>query len=217
MRLLDAQYTATPFYGSWGMQVVLARVGYPVNRKHMQRLVRTMGLEAVGPKPRLSLADPGHRVYPYLLRDVPITHVDRVWSTDITYVRLRHGFVYLVAIMDWFSRYVPGVARQLSETPPGRPTEVAHAAARSGDPDRTPNPADSALQLPADASPVDPAALIALVSTQRSSSGQALAAPAAQRVGGRTVRIPRAMIRRPNFRKALRLIPWSNRECGLRY
>jgi putative transposase len=106
MRMLDEQYTATPFYGSRRMQVALATAGYPVNRKHIQRLMRKMGLEAVGPKPRLSQAHPGHRVYPYLLRDVPVTHVDQVWSTDITYVRLRRGFVYLVAIMDWFSRYV---------------------------------------------------------------------------------------------------------------
>lgn len=107
MRWLDEQYTATPFYGSRRMQVALAqRAGYTVNRKHVQRLMRTMGLQAVGPKPRLSVPHPGHRVYPYLLRDVPITRVDQVWSTDITYVRLRHGFVYLVAVLDWFSRYV---------------------------------------------------------------------------------------------------------------
>lgn len=107
MRWIDEQYTATPFYGSRRMQVALAqRAGYAVNRKHVQRLMRTMGLQAVGPKPRLSVPHPGHRVYPYLLRDVPITRVDQVWSTDITYVRLRHGFVYLVAVLDWFSRYV---------------------------------------------------------------------------------------------------------------
>jgi putative transposase len=119
MRLLDEQYTATPFYGSRRMQVTLAqRAGYPVNRKHVQRLMRTMGLQAVGPKPRLSVPHPGHRVYPYLLRDVPITRVDQVWSTDITYVRLRHGFVYLVAVLDWFSRYV--LAWELSVTVDGQ-------------------------------------------------------------------------------------------------
>jgi len=106
MRRLDEQYTATPFYGSRRMQVALAHAGHVVNRKHIQRLMREMGLEAVGPKPRLSQAHPGHQVYPYLLRDVPITQVDQVWSTDITYVRLQRGFIYLVAIMDWFSRYV---------------------------------------------------------------------------------------------------------------
>lgn len=119
MRWIDEQYTATPFYGSRRMQVALAqRAGYAVNRKHVQRLMRTMGLQAVGPKPRLSVPHPGHRVYPYLLRDVPITRVDQVWSTDITYVRLRHGFVYLVAVLDWFSRYV--LAWDLSVTVDGQ-------------------------------------------------------------------------------------------------
>jgi putative transposase len=119
MRLLDEQYTATPFYGSRRMQVALQqRVGHAVNRKHVQRLMRGLGLEAVGPKPRLSEPHPGHNVYPYLLRDVPITRVDQVWSTDITYVRLRHGFVFLVAILDWFSRYV--LAWELSVTVDGQ-------------------------------------------------------------------------------------------------
>jgi putative transposase len=112
------RYTATPFYGSRRMQVALQRAGYEVNRKHVQRLMRRMGLEAVGPKPRLSQAHPGHRVYPYLLRDVPITRVDQVWSTDITYVRLQHGFVSLVAILDWYSRYV--LAWELSVTVDGQ-------------------------------------------------------------------------------------------------
>ncbi len=118
MRLLDEQYTATPFYDSRRMQVALRQAGHLVNRKHVQRLMRLMGLEAVGPKPRLSTANPDHRVYPYLLRDVPITRVNQVWSTDITYVRLRHGFVYLVAILDWHSRYV--LAWELSVTVDGQ-------------------------------------------------------------------------------------------------
>ena len=118
MRLLDEQYTATPFYGSRRMQVALQEAGHRVNRKHVQRLMRLMGLEAVGPRPRLSEAHPGHRVYPYLLRNVPIVRVDQVWSTDITYVRLRHGFVYLVAILDWYSRYV--LAWDLSVTIDGQ-------------------------------------------------------------------------------------------------
>jgi putative transposase len=119
MRWLDEQYTATPFYGSRRMQVALSgKAGYHVNRKQVQRLMRLMGLEAVGPKPRLSVPHPGHKVYPYLLRDVPITRVDQVWSTDITYVRLRHGFVYLVAVLDWFSRYV--LAWDLSVTVDGQ-------------------------------------------------------------------------------------------------
>ena len=106
MRALDEIYTATPFYGSRRMQVALQRRGLPVNRKRVQRLMRVMGLEAVGPKPRLSRPHPVQRVYPYLLRDVAIERVNQVWSTDITYIRLRSGFVYLVAILDWFSRYV---------------------------------------------------------------------------------------------------------------
>ena len=118
MRALDEIYTATPFYGSRRMQVVLQRRGLPVNRKRVQRLMRVMGLEAVGPKPRLSRPHPEHRVYPYLLRDVAIERVDQVWSTDITYIRLRSGFVYLVAILDWFSRYV--LAWELSVTVDGQ-------------------------------------------------------------------------------------------------
>ena len=117
MRALDEIYTATPFYGSRRMQVALQRRGLRVNRKRVQRLMRVMGLEAVGPKPRLSRPHPEQRVYPYLLRDVAIERVDQVWSTDITYIRLRSGFVYLVAILDWFSRYV--LAWELSVTVDG--------------------------------------------------------------------------------------------------
>ena len=106
MHALDEVYTATPFYGSRRLQVALQREGWTVNRKRVQRLMRLMGIEAVGPKPRLSQRHPGHRVYPYLLRDVAIERVDQVWSCDITYIRLRSGFVYLMAILDWFSRYV---------------------------------------------------------------------------------------------------------------
>ena len=80
--------------------------GYEVNRKRVTRLLRTMGLETIYPKPRLSQSHSDHRVYPYLLRGVPITRVNQVWSTDITYIRLHGGFIYLVAVMDWFSRYV---------------------------------------------------------------------------------------------------------------
>jgi putative transposase len=133
MRLLDEQYTATPFYGSRRMHVALAQAGHAVNRKHVQRLMRLMGLAAVGPKPRLSEPHPGHRVYPYLLRNVPIVRVDQVWSTDITYVRLRHGFVYLVAILDWYSRYV--LAWDLSVTVDG---QFCLAALESALGERTP-------------------------------------------------------------------------------
>jgi putative transposase len=106
MRLLDEQYTRTPFYGVRRMTVWLRQQGYPVNPKRVARLLRTMGLETIYPKPRMSQPHPAQRVYPYLLRGVPITRVNQVWSTDITYVRLQGGFVYLVAVMDWFSRYV---------------------------------------------------------------------------------------------------------------
>jgi putative transposase len=106
MRLLDEQYTRTPFYGVRRMTVWLRQQGYAVNPKRVARLLHTMGLETLYPKPRLSQAHPERRVYPYLLRGVPITRVNQVWSTDITYIRLHAGFVYLVAVMDWFSRYV---------------------------------------------------------------------------------------------------------------
>ena len=106
MRLLDEQYTRTPFYGVRRMTVWLRQQGYAVNAKRVARLLHTMGLETIYPKPRPSQPHPGHRVYPYLRRGVPITRVNQGWSPDITYVRLHGGFVYLVAVMDWFSRYV---------------------------------------------------------------------------------------------------------------
>ena len=106
MRLLDEQYTRTPFFGSRRMVLALEEHGWNVNRKRVQRLMQQMGIEAIYPKPRLSTPAPGHRIYPYLLRRLAITRPNQVWSTDITYIRLRGGFVYLVAILDWFSRYV---------------------------------------------------------------------------------------------------------------
>ena len=106
MRLLDEQYTRTPFYGIRRMTAWLQTQGFAVNRKRVQRLLRVMGLEAIYQKPRLSQSAPGHKLYPYLLRGVKIERPDQVWSADITYVRLRGGFIYLVAILDWYSRYV---------------------------------------------------------------------------------------------------------------
>lgn len=106
MRLLDEQYTATPFYGVRRMTAWLRRQGYEVNPKHIRRLLRQMGLEAIYPKPRLSQPAAGQAIYPYLLRGVTIGRVNQVWSADITYIRLAAGFVYLVAVIDWFSRYV---------------------------------------------------------------------------------------------------------------
>ncbi len=114
MRLLDEQYTQTPFYGTRKMTAWLHTEGYPVNRKRVTRLLRLMGLEAIYPKPHVS--DPGavSQKYPYLLRNVTIDRLNYVWSTDITSIRLAKGFVYLVAILDWFSRYV--LAWELSIT-----------------------------------------------------------------------------------------------------
>ena len=106
MRLLDEQYTRTPFYGVRKMVWWLDEQGYAVNPKRVRRLMRLMGLEAIYPKPRLSLPAPGHKIYPYLLRDLTISRPDQTWCSDITYIRLRGGFIYLVAVMDWFSRYV---------------------------------------------------------------------------------------------------------------
>jgi len=106
MRLIDEQYTKTPFYGSRNMTTCLKRQGYKVNRKRIKRLMGEMGLEAVYPKPNLSKGKKEHKKYPYLLRDVEITRRDQVWSTDITYIRLKQGFIYLVAVIDWYSRYV---------------------------------------------------------------------------------------------------------------
>jgi putative transposase len=106
MRRLDEQYTRTPFYGIRRMHHWLIGQGYEVNAKRVKRLLRQMGLEAIYAKPRTSTPAPGHLIYPYLLRGLPIVRPNQVWGTDITYIRLRRGFVYLVAIMDWFSRYV---------------------------------------------------------------------------------------------------------------
>ena len=106
MRRLDEQYTRTPFYGSRKMTEWLGTQGFAVNRKRVSRLMAVMGLEAVHPKPKLSQPGAGHKIYPYLLRGVTVDRPDQVWSTDITYIRMAQGFVYLVAVMDWFSRFV---------------------------------------------------------------------------------------------------------------
>jgi putative transposase len=114
MRLIDEQYTAQPVYGSRRLTVWLQGQGQAVNRKRVQRLMRLMGLEAIYPKPKLSAPGQGHKIFPYLLRDVKIERPDHVWSTDITYVPLAGGFMYLAAVLDWFSRYV--IAWRLSNT-----------------------------------------------------------------------------------------------------
>lgn len=106
MRLIDEQYTRTPFYGVPKMTEWLRQQGYKVNPKRVRRLMRLMGLEAVYPKPWLSKPTKGNKKYPYLLKGLIVNRPDYVWSADITYIRLVQGFIYLVAIMDWFSRYV---------------------------------------------------------------------------------------------------------------
>ena len=110
MRLLDEQYTRTPCYGVLKMEAYLRSLGHEVNIKRVRRLLRKMGLEAIYQKPNTSKPNPEHKVYPYLLRGLVIDRCDQVWSTDITYVRLASGFVYLVAVIDWYSRYVLGWA-----------------------------------------------------------------------------------------------------------
>jgi putative transposase len=109
LRQLDELYLKIPFYGSRKMAVALA-----VNRKRVQRLMRILGIEALYPKPNLSRPAPGHQIYPYLLRGVSIERPNQVWSTDITYLPMRGGFLYLVAVMDWFSRFV--LSWELSNT-----------------------------------------------------------------------------------------------------
>ena len=106
MNLIDEQFTTTPFYGVKRMTAWLQRQGEAVNHKRIRRLMRLMGLEAVYPKPRLSFPHQAHSSYPYLLRNLVIDHPDQVWCADITYIRMLHGFVYLVAVMDWYSRSV---------------------------------------------------------------------------------------------------------------
>jgi len=109
MRRLDEQYTKTPFYGSRKLAFALG-----VNRKRIQRLMQIMGIEAIYPKRRTTRPATGHKIYPYLLRNVAITRPDQVWSSDITYIPLQHGFLYLAAVIDWYSRYV--LAWRLSNT-----------------------------------------------------------------------------------------------------
>jgi putative transposase len=106
MNLLDAQHTKTPFYGVRKMTQQLKRMGYEVGRDHVRTLMRTMGLYAIYPGPNTSKKNQAHKIYPYLLREVKIIRPNQVWSADITYIRLLKGFAYLVAIIDWYSRYV---------------------------------------------------------------------------------------------------------------
>jgi putative transposase len=106
MRLLDEQHLRRPFYGSRNLTDWLRKQGERVNRKRVQRLMRRMGIEAIYPRPRTTVRDKNHRVFPYLLRNVAIERPNQVWSTDITYVPMPRGFMYLTAVIDWYSRYV---------------------------------------------------------------------------------------------------------------
>ena len=114
MRLIDELHLKWPFYGSRRMVFELNEAGHGVNRKRVQRLMRLMGIEALVPRPGTSKAAPGHKIYPYLLRGVSITEANHVWASDITYIPMAHGFLYLVAIIDWASRAV--LAWRLSNT-----------------------------------------------------------------------------------------------------
>jgi len=129
MRRIDEEYLRTPFYGSRKLAWVLS-----VNRKRVQRLMRVMGLQAVYPQRRTTRPAAGHKIYPYLLRNIAVTRPNQVWASDITYIPLRHGFLYLVAVMDWYSRYV--LAWRLSNTLAGSfCVEALQAALRGGPPE----------------------------------------------------------------------------------
>ncbi len=106
MRIIDEQYLQTPFYGSRSFRYHLRKLGYGINRKRVQRLMRLMGLSAIYPKPKTSKPHPEHKIYPYLLRGLTIDQPNQVWATDITYIPMRRGFMYLVAVMDWHTRKV---------------------------------------------------------------------------------------------------------------
>jgi len=106
MRRIDEQYLKTPCWGSRSMRNHLRRLGYKINRKKVQRLMRLMGIEAIYPKPRTSRPHPQHKVYPYLLKNLKIDRANQVWAADITYIAMSRGFMYLVAVMDWHSRKV---------------------------------------------------------------------------------------------------------------
>ena len=106
MRLIDEQYLKAPFYGSRSMTLHFRRLGYNINRKRIRRLMRRMGIEAVYPKPKTSRPHPDHKIYPYRLRELTIDRPNQVWAADITYVPMSRGFMFLVAIIDWYSRKV---------------------------------------------------------------------------------------------------------------
>ena len=133
MRKIDEQYLETPYYGWPRMTAHLQRQGYSINHKRVQRLMQKMGLQALYPRSRPKYERHNHKIYPYLLKEVQIVQPNQVWSTDITYLPLQHGFMYLVAVIDWFSRYI--LAWELSNTLDGYFCQVAlHQALTQGQP-----------------------------------------------------------------------------------
>jgi len=134
MTLIDRQYLATPFYGARKITACLKSRGQRVNRKHIRRLMRVMELKAIYRRPRTSKPAPGHKIYPYLLSGMKITRPNQVWAADITYIPMARGFLYLVAIIDWYSRYV--LSWRLSNTlDAGFCVEALEEALRKGKPE----------------------------------------------------------------------------------
>ena len=134
MKLIDRQYLATPFYGARKIAAWLKSQGRQVNRKRVRRLMRLMGIKAIYRRPRTSTPAPGHKIYPYLLGGMEITRSNQVWAADITYIPMARGFLYLVVIMDWYSRYV--LSWRLSNTlDAGFCVDALEEALRKGRPD----------------------------------------------------------------------------------
>ena len=134
MKLIDRQYLTTPFYGARKIAAWLKSQGHRVNRKRVRRLMRVMGIKAIYRRPKTSKPAPGHKIYPYLLRGMKITRPNQVWAADITYIPMVRGFLYLVAIIDWYSRYV--LSWRLSNTlDVGFCVEALHEALKKGRPE----------------------------------------------------------------------------------
>ena len=133
MRRIDELFTAYPFYGSRRMTLQLRSEGHDINRKRVQRIMRTMGIVALGPKPNTSKPAPGHKIYPYLLRGLKIERPNHVWCADITYIPIGRGFLYLVALMDWASRAV--LSWRLSNTMDARLRQALRGLAKYGKPE----------------------------------------------------------------------------------
>lgn len=134
MREIDELFTIRPYYGKRRMSIVLKAKGHEIGVDLARTLMKRMGIEAIYPKPNLSVPHPGHKIYPYLLREVEVKRINQVWSTDITYLRMRNGFLYLTAVIDWYSRYV--LAWKLSNSLDGIfCREVLLLALKKGKPD----------------------------------------------------------------------------------